>query len=330
MFVLITGATGTVGPLVVDAVLAAGYCLRTLSLDYPTAVAWPTKVETRLGDVTDHAEVKAAMRGVDVVIHLAALLHIVNPPLALKERYKLINVRGTATVVEAAIQAGVKRIIYFSTIAVYGPSQGRVLVEQSPPNPDTFYAQTKLEAERFVLEAKGNDSRSIGTVLRFGAIYGSRSKGNYQRLVQSLARGRFVPIGKGNNQRTLIYDKDVARATLLALEHPDAAGKIFNVSDGQLYTVRDIISAICQALGRRPPGLSLPIQPVRFAAGLLEDGAKLFGRKSPIDRATIDKYTEDMAVDSSRIQKELGFKPQYDLLKGWQETVQEMRRRGEL
>jgi nucleoside-diphosphate-sugar epimerase len=117
---------------------------------------------------------------------------------------------------------------------------------------------------------------------------------------------------------------------VLALEHPEAAGKIFNVSDGEFHTLNNIISTICQALGRKPPGLSLPIGPMRFAAGIVEDAARLTGFSSPIVRATIDKYTEDVAVDSRRIQKELGFKPLCDLAGGWKETVQEMRRTGAL
>ena len=116
----------------------------------------------------------------------------------------------------------------------------------------------------------------------------------------------------------------------LRIEHPGAAGKIFNVSDGEFHTLNDIISTMCQALGRKPPCLSLPIRPVRFAAGIVEDMARSVGLQPPITRATIDKYTEDVTVDSRRIQKELGFKPQYDLRSGWQETVQEMRRMGEL
>jgi nucleoside-diphosphate-sugar epimerase len=72
----------------------------------------------------------------------------------------------------------------------------------------------------------------------------------------------------------------------------------------------------------------LPITPVRFAAGVLEDGARYFGRRSPITRATIDKYTEDIAVSSQRIQTELGFKPHFDMESGWRETVQEMRFNG--
>ena len=199
------------------------------------------------------------------------------------------------------------------------------MTEDIPAKPDTFYAKTKLAAERIVLDAKRADGQPLGTVLRFAAIYGPRIKGNYQRLVQALARGRFIPIGDGRNRRTLIYDRDVVRAALLAVQHPKAAGKVYNVSDGHFHTLREIIATICQAIGRNPPRLSLPVGPARFFAGLLENSLQLVGRKSPIGLETIDKYTEDIAVSSQRIQNELGFKPQYDLESGWEETIREMR-----
>jgi len=94
------------------------------------------------------------------------------------------------------------------------------------------------------------------------------------------------------------------------------------------YLGKEIIVAICQALGRNPPKLSLPVGPARFMAGLMEDTFRLVSRKSPIGRDTIDKYTEDIAVSSQRIQTELGFKPQFDLESGWRETIQEMRKMG--
>ena len=105
---------------------------------------------------------------------------------------------------------------------------------------------------------------------------------------------------------------------------------VFNVSDGQFHTLKEIIVAICQAVGRNPPRYFFPIGPARFMAGLMEDTFRLVGRKSPIGCDTIDKYTEDIAVDSQLIQRELGFKLQFDLLTGWRETLQEMRKTGEL
>ncbi len=121
-----------------------------------------------------------------------------------------------------------------------------------------------------------------------------------------------------------IDDGDVARAAVLAVKHPGYGRQIFNVSDGRFHALKEIIVAICQALGRNPPRLSLPVGPARITAGLMEDTFRLVGQKSPIRRDTIEKYTKDIAVDSTRIQKELGFQPKYDLLIGWQETIQQM------
>ena len=318
------------GPRVVASLFEAGYGIRTLSLDSPPRGVWPVGIDEQLGDVTDPSVVQSAMQGIDAVIHLAALLHIVNPPPDLQQEYERINVGGTAAIVEAARSADVGRLVFFSTIAVYGGSAGRILTEDSPPHADSFYAQTKLDAERIVLAAKREDGQPLGTVLRLGAVYGSRVKGNYRRLLLALARGRFLPIGPGTNRRSLVYDKDVARAALLAVCHPDASGRIFNVTDGQFHTMNGIIETLCDALGRRPPRLTLPAGPVRRLAGVLEDGAGSCGVPSPIVRATVDKYTEDIAVDGQRFCMLTGFVPRYDLASGWRETVAEMRQAGDL
>jgi len=88
------------------------------------------------------------MQDIDAVIHMAALLHVVNPPPALREEYERVNVGGTANVINSAVRAGVKRVVFVSTIAVYGDSFGEILTEDAVPQPQTFYAQTKLSAER--------------------------------------------------------------------------------------------------------------------------------------------------------------------------------------
>jgi nucleoside-diphosphate-sugar epimerase len=211
------------------------------------------------------------------------------------------------------------------TIAVYGDSTGQVLTEETPPHPETIYAKTKMAAEKIVLAAKRPDGQPLGTVLRLGAVYGSRIKGNYERLTHALARHRFIPIGNGLNRRTLVYDKEVGRAAALAVSHPAAAGRVFNVTDGEFHTLNEIIESICSALGRKPPRLSLPVGPTRIVAELIEKGANTIGIKFPVTRETVDKYTEDIAVDGSLIQQELGFIPQYDLRAGWEETIREMR-----
>jgi UDP-glucose 4-epimerase len=325
--VLITGATGAIGPRVVAELCRAGYAVRALSLDQPQHGDLPGEVEVCTGDITDPATVSSAMNGVQAVVHMAALLHNLHCPPELYEKYERINVGGTANIVKAASLAQVERVVLFSTITVYGPSGGSILTEKSPPNPDTVYAKTKLAAEQIVLSVRRRDGQPLGTVLRLGAVYGPGIKGNYQRLLMALARGTFIPIGDGRNRRTLIYDKDVARAAVLALQHPRAAGRVYNVSDGRYHPISDILESMSLALGRKHPSFSLPAAPIRIAAGLLEDAAWLLGRRLPVGRATVDKYTEDIAVSSELLQSELGFRPLYDLRAGWAETVEELKLR---
>jgi len=174
------------------------------------------------------------------------------------------------------------------------------------------------------LSARSADGQPLGTVLRLGAVYGSRIKGNYELLTNTLARHRFIPVGSGLNRRTLVYDKDIGHAAVLALSHP-AAGRVFNVTDGGFHTLNEIIESICSALGRKPPRLSLPVGPTRSLIRLIEKGSNAIGLKPPVTKAIIDKYTEDIAVDGSLIQQELGFVPQYGLKTGWEETIREMR-----
>jgi UDP-glucose 4-epimerase len=278
-----------------------------------------------VGDITDPSAVAAATEGVDAVVHMASLLHVINPSPALRSEYERVNVGGTGRVVEAARRTGVGRLVFFSTIAVYGSSTA-VLTEESSPAPDSLYAETKLAAERTVLTARRPDGHPLGTVLRLAAVYGGRVKGNYRRLLLALARKRFIRIGAGLNRRTLVYDRDVARAALLALEHPRAAGRVFNVSDGKYHSINTIVAEISASLGQMPPRWSLPVSPVRVVAGIIENAARLAGRHVTIGRAAIDKYCEEVTVSSLRIQQELGFVPRYDLAAGWRETVQDLRR----
>lgn len=328
--ILVTGATGAIGPVVVDVLHKSGYRIRTLALDTLPDNPWSKEaVESFVGDVTNPFHISSAVKGVDAVIHLAAQLHIVNPSEQLSDSYRKINVEGTRTLVEAVVRSSVNRIVLFSTIAVYGKSHGQIINEDTLPEPVTLYGQTKLEAEKIVLSALDAEGHSLGTVLRLAAVYGPRLKGNYEHLLEALGRGWFVPVGKGLNRRTLIYVKDAAEAAVLALSHPAAAGRVFNVSDGQYHSMNEIISAICVALGRRTPRFHIPIAPARAAAALAEDTASFLGFRSPLCRAMINTYTEDIAVESSLIGPTLGFQPRFDLIGGWQDAMQEMRRPGQ-
>jgi UDP-glucose 4-epimerase len=194
--------------------------------------------------------------------------------------------------------------------------------EETSPAPATPYARSKLEAERAVLGEVRRDGAPLAVVLRVASVYGPRVKGNYLSLVRHLASRRPFPLLPGSNRRTLVFEDDVARAAVLASGHSSAAGCTFNLTDGSVHTMREIHEAICEALGRRAPGIGLPLAMVRPFVRI--------GRgpqRGPLARvaAMVDKYGEDVAVDGGRIQRDLGFTPRVELRDGWRRTVQDLR-----
>jgi UDP-glucose 4-epimerase len=313
---LVTGAGGAIGGTLVRRLVEQGYTVRALLHSAKTGTSPPDNVEVVYGDITDCSLVSEAVRDMDLVFHLAAKLHIENPPAELADEYVRVNVNGTRCVVEAASAANVKRLIFFSTINVYGASTPhQIFFEDSPLHPDSLYAKTKVKAEEIVR------TLPVSVVLRAAAVYGPLMKGNFPRLVRAIKKGWPVLVGDGLNRRSLIYVEDLCRAAILAAEHPLAAGQTFNVTDGSAHRLREVINAISDGLGRPHSKFRLPEFVVRAGAGVIEQSFGVVGKRAPISRATIDKLTEDMAVSGAKIQNQLGFQPSYKLIDGWRETI---------
>lgn len=317
----VTGATGAVGARLVEALSGAGWSVRTLVRREVGFLGG----EQIVGDLSDPASLERACEDVQAVFHLAALLHLVDPGAELEREYERVNVGGTTNLVRAAERAGVRRFVHFSTIGVYGSPVGRV-DETARPAPASAYARTKLESERIVLDS----SIPEPVVLRLAAVYGSHVKGNYRRLVRSLCAGRFVAIGRGKNRRTLVHEEDVAGAAMLAATHAAAAGEVFNVTDGVTHEVSSILEAICTALGRPAPRLHLPPSFIRSGLSVASAGERLIGRKPSLGPWLLDKYVESVQISGEKLQRALGYAPSMTLAEGWRETVDGMRRRGEL
>ncbi|SRR6266545_1082057 len=320
--VLVTGATGAVGPAVVAHALASGLRVRTLSRHCPPAGLFPCEVDVQVGDIRAADARARALEGVTRVLHLAAVLHRMTHADQAGADYAAVNTAATAALAREAACAGVERLVLFSSIAVYGETHGAIAGEEMLPAPVTPYARSKLQAEQAVFAEARRNGAPLGAVLRLAAVYGPRVKGNYLSLVRHLASRRPFPILPGTNRRTLVFDDDVARAAVLASEHPAAAGCTFNVTDGSVHTVREIHNAICEALGRRAPRIGLPVAVARR----LVDASR-WSLRGPLARvaAMVDKYGEDVAIDGRRIQRELGFTPGIDLHEGWRRTVQHLR-----
>lgn len=309
MTAFVTGGTGAVGPAVVRRLLAGGAEVRVLTRD--PAAPLPAGVGRVVGSLGDADALARGADGADAVVHLAALLHVVDPPPELAAEYERVNVGGTERLAAAAARAGVARFVFASTINVYGPSVGRApWTEADPTAPRTPYARTKREAERVVLGLAG------GAVLRLAAVYGPGMRGNYRRLLGALRRGLRVLPGTGRNRRTLVHAEDAAAALALATRGPLPA-PLYNLTDGRVWTFDAVVRAMQRAVGRRPGVRYLPARPVRAAAATASAVAARLGRDVP-GASAVDTMTEDVAVDGRRLIAETAYRPAHaDLGAGW-------------
>ena len=165
---LVTGATGAIGPTLVSQLLANGYIVRTYGRTFPPPWLLELGIVHYSGSITDANALALALKGVDTVFHLAALLHIENPSPTLTSEYHRVNVVGGKTIAEGSARATARQVIYFSTVKVYGIRQRLPVKEAYPTVPKTIYARTKLEGEQAIKGAEGIES----TVLRLSPVYG--------------------------------------------------------------------------------------------------------------------------------------------------------------
>jgi nucleoside-diphosphate-sugar epimerase len=315
--VAVTGATGTIGPAVVRRLVDEGWDVRAFARRPPTNGLLPEGVTFVQGELADEAALHVLLDGAFAVHHLAGRAHAPTTPAA---AYSRVNVEGVRTIVSVARAHNLSRFVYYSSTSVYGSTAGGPPAdEETDLRPMGPYAHSKAAAEQIVLEEFGDRS----TVLRLAAVYGPRLKGNYLRLFQAIARGRYVSVGPGLNRRTVVFVDDVAAAAALVTATGRTGARLFNVTDGEIHKLRDIVGAIAAAAGKSPPSLQVPIGPVRVAARALDVAAAL--RLSPIPgTALLSKYLEDSAVRGDRIKDELGFRPAFGLSLGWRKVAEAM------
>lgn len=323
MRALVTGATGMIGPALVNQLITNGCRVKIFSRRSFDAAMFDASIESCPGDITDMPSIRRAVESVDVVFHLAAKLHINDPSPDQADQYQRINVDGAINVARAACEANVGRMVHFSTINVYGPSQvgSPPYFENSSLNPKSFYAASKIRSEEGILKTFGEYGRSSAVILRIAAVYGPRLQGNYRTLVKALKKGLFWPVGNGQNRRTMIYIDDLVRAAILAAEHPRAGGRIFNVTDGKIHTLDEVLLAISRAAGRTPKKIHLPRGPIQRFSDIGDQITKTMHLPVPSLRKIVDKLLEDTAVSGDKFCRELCFQPRFDLWQGWQAAL---------
>lgn len=310
----VTGATGGIGTALCERLSELGWnvvALVRLESD-STYISTLKGLELATADLVSETALVAAMKGCDVIFHLAAKVHA--GPNEPEDSFRRTNVEGTRAVVNAAITSQVRSFVFFSSVAVY-PDSDSMLDENSAVGPSTPYGSTKLAAEAIVLEQQ---SRMHVTILRLPVVYGPRDRGNIGRLIDAVARKRFVIPGTGLNIKTMVAVDNVIDAAILCAGDPRAAGKVYVVADDDAPTLRETVAAIARSLGVSVPR-RVPLG-VMSILGRAADGARWL-IDLPLSSDQIQKLASNTRYSAARIRNELGFTPKVSLDEGMKKAV---------
>jgi nucleoside-diphosphate-sugar epimerase len=261
------------------------------------------------GDVLDPQSLRRAMAGQQMVFHTAGKVS----DWGSRREFWQANVEGTANVIAACRDAGVKRLIHVSSLTVLGlPRSGARVDEQTPlaGSSRDFYTASKIAGERLVSEAHGSGALET-VVIRPGVIWGPGDTTILPRLAALLRRGRLVFIGRGENQLGLSHVENLSQGIILAAQTPSAAGQVYHLTDGEEITARAAFCALADALGVGPPRIALPFPVISFLAALLEWAARLRKAAAPpaLTRYGVRLVACDSRYDIGKARSELGYRP---------------------
>jgi nucleoside-diphosphate-sugar epimerase len=323
--VLVTGATGFTGGHLARALALRGERVRILVRDASRAgdLVATAGIELCVGDLQDAAARARAVDGVTTVYHIAAIYRQAGVRSA---EYRAVNVDAAAGLVQAAGQAGVRRVVHCSTVGVHGDVERPPANEDSPLRPGDVYQQTKLEGERAARDA----ARASGVELviaRPSGIYGPGDR-RLLKLFRGVAHRRFLILGAGDIYYHLTYIDDLVEGFRLCGTVPAAAGRTYILAGGEVGTLEDLVSLVAEEAGVAPPSLHLPVWPFWLAGALCEAICVPLRIEPPLYRRRVDFFTKSRAFDIARATAELGYAPEVGLRVGIRRTLDWYRSKG--
>ncbi|VVP74777.1 UDP-glucose 4-epimerase family protein [Pseudomonas fluorescens] len=310
--ILVTGASGFVGSALVIRlgsslkynVIAA---VRSLHSTFPAGVA-----VCNVGDLSHATDYNDALIGVDVVVHAAARVHVINEkesdPLAM---FRSVNVEGTLNLARQAANHGVKRFIFLSSIKVNGEGGRKIRPYRSEdsPNPLDPYGVSKLEAEVGLQQIAKYSNMEV-VIIRPPLIYGPGVKANFYTMMRWLNRGVPLPLGAIYNKRSFVSVDNLVDLIYTCLEHPNAANEIFLVSDGQDLSTTELLRHMGHSLGKPARLIPVPECLVRTAGMLL------------CRRALSSRLLDSLQVDIDKTRNVLGWHPPISVTQALNSTAQ--------
>jgi nucleoside-diphosphate-sugar epimerase len=292
--VLVTGATGFVGGPVVRRLLADGHVVRA-------AVRRASHIENvevvAIGDIDAQTRWSTALHGIDVVVHLAARVHVMKESVAGSAMFRSTNTDGTLRLAGSMLDAGARRIVFLSTIKVNGEETlaGRRFTADDEPAPSDPYAVSKRDAETGLFARAGLET----VVIRPPLVYGPGVKGNLARLCRLAQLGVPVPFGAIQNRRDLIGVRNLADLVANCVVHPAAQGQVFLASDGVPLSTTELFSKIAAAAGRSPRTLNVPVSMLQQLGRMLGVGAE------------IGRLTGSLEIDTDKTRQLLDWTPPF-------------------
>jgi nucleoside-diphosphate-sugar epimerase len=299
--ILLTGSSGYIGSRLAPKLSERNYILRGVDREDAKVKGLESFIH---GDLCDPAVARKGVADVDQVLHLAAAKDDWG---LTREEYFRDNLGATKTLIEAGRKHGVKNWIFYSTVAVLGPSE-EPLDEEAELNPVIPYGESKAEAEKLFYQlAEDNPEASI-LIIRPSAVFGPGNPPctNIYRLIDAIYNRRFMMIGEGNALKTTSHLENLIQATLFLMERMQPGVQIYNYVDYPVLTTRELVRRIYRYLGRSEPSFSLPLDLVKPVAKMSDIAADLTGIDFPITADRIEKFCTPTNFDASAI-RELGF-----------------------
>jgi len=302
MKILVTGATGCVGSALMPELKGDVNAFSRHAAEGK---------KTKIGDITDADAVEKAVKGMDLVYHIAGLVDYGNN----RELLDAVNAKGTENVLKACQKHGVGRLIYTSTVGVYGRVDSFPIDENTPANPKTEYARSKYAAECMVTGQK----EVTWTVLRPAPVYGPKSR-QFAYLIKKINAGKLSMIGSGENKNHLVNSHNLAQALVLS-QKKQAENQIFVIADREARTAKDIYGTITKLLGVAP---KRPVPyPVAYSFALLNE---LRGKE--LNRNYLRTITQYREYSVKKARDVLGYDPKIGLEEGMRELVDWCRKEG--
>lgn len=311
MKILLTGASGFVGRSLCDRLLAENHRIIAPVRSHDLLPYNHNLRPEKISGLQDSLDWKLMLKDVEVIIHLASRVHVMNDtsidPLA---EFRKINVGATLNLARQAVELGVQRFIYMSSIKVNGEKTLPVkpFTAEDKPAPVDPYGISKYEVEQSLAQIASETGLEV-VILRPPLVYGPNVKANFLRLIKWVKLGLPLPLGSLHNQRSMVYVGNLVDAVIACLEHPSVAGETFLVSDGEDVSTPQLITMIASAMGKTSRVLPFP-------TAILNILGKATGKSTEVER-----LANSLCVDSGKIRTLLGWNPPFTMEAGIQETV---------